>query len=471
MTNKRFRTILLSLIISIVYGGLCSLRAQQQPTTLTLQESLDFAYKNSKSIKMAQEEVKLAEGKVNEALAAMMPNISSSGSYTYYIKPLVTMDEETIAQMQETFAVGTDAGIPTTQPATESVSPTKIEADKHNLGASVSLQQPLFTWGRLTNSYKQAKLNLEAARQGEELTKQQLTFDVTNSFYGVLLAQEFVKVAEDAVSQVEKHYKTANDLKNAGVATNYDVLRASVQLANTRSQLIKAQNSLRLAKEGFKITLGLPLEAEVNVEGELAYKPIQRELEELMDLALENRPDLKQLELQEKAGEKLVSIAKAGNKPNLGLFSSYEASKSGNREDEMDWRGTKQSWSVGLALNIPIFDGLATRARVKQAKSGLNQLELSKAQMMDGVQLDVKSAYLALQEAKALIDAQQETVQQAQEGLKIANSQYANGIITSVELNDAQLALTQAEVNQLQALFDHTIGLAKLEKAIGRSLE
>lgn len=470
MTNRCFRMFLLSLIINIVYGGLCNLYAQQQPITLTLQESLDFAYKNSKSIKMAQEKVKLAEGKVNEAIATMLPNISASGGYTYFIKPLVTLDEETISQMQEAFT-GTDAGMPTTQPAASPASPTEIEADEHNFRASATLQQPLFTWGRLTNNYKQAKLNLEAVQQGLESTKQQLTFDVTNSFYRILLAHQFVKVAEEAVGQVEKHLKTADDLKNAGVATNYDVLRASVQLANTRSQLIKAQNALRLAKEGLKMTLGMDLKAEVNVEGELEYKSIQRELEEFMELAFLNRPDLKQLELQEKAGEKIVSIAKAGNKPNLALVSSYEANKSGSFQDEMDWRSTKQSWNVGLMLNIPIFDGLATRARVKQAKSGLNQIKLGKAQMMDGIQLEVKSAYLALQEAKALLDAQRETVQQAQEGLRIANLQYENGIITSVQLTDAQLALTQAEVNQLQALFDHTIGTAKLEKAIGRPLE
>lgn len=484
MTNRRFRksvlshtpTILLSLIISIVYGGLCTpLHAQQQPITLTLQESLDFAYKNSKSIKIAQENVKLTEGKVDEAIAAMLPNISGTGSYTYFIKPLVVMDEETISQMQEAFKgmfpampPGTGAGMPPTQPAAGPASPTKIEADEHNFRASATLQQPLFTWGKLINNYKQAKLNLEAARQGLESAKQQLTFDVTKSFYGVLLAQEFVKVTEEAVGQVEKHLKTANDLFNAGVATNYDVLRASVQLANIRSQLIRAQNALRLAKEGFKMTLGLDLSAEVNVEGKFEYNPAQRKLEEFMELALENRPDLKQLQLQEKAGEKIVSIAKAGNKPNLALVSSYEANKSGRWEDdEMDWRGAKQSWNVTLALNIPIFDGLATRARVKQAKSGLNQIKLGKAQMMDGIQLEVKSAYLALQEAQALLDAQRETVQQAQEGLRIANLQYENGVITSVQLTDAQLALTQAEVNRLQALFDYTVGLAKLEKAVG----
>jgi len=465
MTNLHFRTTFLSLIMSIIYGSLLCCWAQGQPTTFTLQESLDFAMKNSKSIQMAKEKVKLEEGKVNEAIATMLPNLSGSGSYTYFIEPPVILDEQTMADMQSALASAFPPGMQPPSDGGQEGEP--IEADKHNYKASVTLQQPLFTWGKLINNYKQSKLNLQAAQQGLESAQQQLVLDVTNAFYGVILTQEFVKVSEKAVEQVEKHVKTAADLFDAGVATNFDVLRASVQLANVRSQLIKARNASRLAKEGLKITLGLPLDAEVNVDGQLEYKQQEVDLEELLKSAKENRPDLKQLELQSKAGEKLVSIAKAGNKPDLIFLSNYDANYSTNREEGTD-RSWKQSWNITFALNIPIFDGLATRARVKQASSGLNQIKLGKAQLEDGIQLEVKSAYLALQEAVALLNVQRETVQQASEGLRIANLQHENGIITSVQLTDAELALTQAQVNRLQALYDYTIAIARLEKAIGR---
>jgi outer membrane protein TolC len=400
----------------------------------------------------------------------MLPNLSGSGSYTYFIEPPVVLDEKTMADMQKALSsiFPTGMAMPTSTGGTQQ-GPTSIEADKHNYNASATLQQPLFTWGKLINNYKQTKLNLQAAEQGLESAKQKLELDVTNAFYGVVLTQEFVKVSEKAVEQVEKHVKTANDLFEAGVATNFDVLRASVQLANVRSQLIKAQNGLRLAKEGFKITLGLPLEAEVNVDGQLGYQEQKVDLDELLKLAKENRPDLKQLELQAEAGEKIVSIAKAGNKPNLVFLSNYDATFSTNYEEGVD-RDWKKSWNLTFALNIPIFDGLATRARVKQAKSGLNQIQLGKAQLEDGIQLEVKSAYLALQESQSLLDAQKETVQQAEESLRIANLQHENGMITSVQLTDAELALTQAQVNRLQALYDYTIAIAKIEKAIGSKL-
>jgi outer membrane protein TolC len=446
----------------------------------TLQDSISFAQENSKAIKMAQENVKLAKAKVNEAVSAMLPKISSHSNYDYYIKPLVILDEKTILQIRETFKnifptlpnPNGETNTPARQSESELSPPTEaesIEIDPHNFRVSATLQQPLFTWGKLANNHRQSKLNLEAEMQSLESAKHQLTLEVTKAFYGALLAKEFVKVSEESRRQVENHLKTANDLKNAGAATTYDVLRASVQLANSRSQLIRAQNSLRLAMEGFKIILGMALNAEVNVEGEFEYKPIDSEFDQLLKAALENRPDLKQLKLQEKASEKMVSVANAGNKPNLALLSTYEANKSGRWiRSEMDWRKTTQSWNVVLALDLPIFDGFLTKAKVKQAKSGLSQIQLSKAQMEDNIRLEVKSAYLALQEAKALIDVQQETVQQAQEGLRIANLQYANGSLTSVQLIDAQLALTQAQVNRLQALHDYAIAIARLKKAIGQ---
>jgi len=458
MRNTLFRMIISSLVVSMIYGSLFCCWAQQS-NTFTLQESLDFAMKNSKSIQIAQEKVTLAEGKVSEAMAGMMPSVSGTGSYTYFGKqPVMTFDAEAFTQMLPSIP-----GMP--QSSEGSGEPLEIEVGAaHNYKAGATLTQPLFTWGKIYNNYKQAQFGLQAAKHGLRSEEQRLAFDVTQAFYGVLLAQEFVKVAERAHAQVGKHVKNAQLLFETGAATNYDVLRAQVQLANIDSQLIRARNGFQLAKEGLKMTLGMKLDESVGVEGEFGYKPKEVELEQLLETARENRPDLKQLGFQKKVGEKLVSLAKAGNKPNLAFVAHYEA----NDTDKQD---LSHVWNLTFALNIPIFDGLATRARVKQAKSGLMQMELGKGLLEDGIDLQVKSAYLALKAAEALLAAQRETVQQATEGLRIANSQYENGIITSVQLTDAQLALTQAEVNRLQALFDHTIGLAKLEKAIGKSLE
>jgi outer membrane protein TolC len=338
--------------------------------------------------------------------------------------------------------------------------------------AGLSIQQPLFMWGMIYNNYKQSKLSLEAARQELETVKQQVILDVTTSFYGVLLTAELVKVTGMAVDQVQAHVKTAQDLVDAGVATNFDLLRAKVQLANTKSQFIRVQNALKLAKDALKNTIGIDLDSQINVEGKLVYSPLEVDLSQLINSALENRPEIKQLQFQEQVGEKFVSLAKAGNKPNLVFVGNYNyesnADTPGDLFDGDEW---KDSWNVTLALQIPIFDGLKTRSQVKQAKSGLRQIQIGKEQLIDGIGLEVRAAFFGLQESSELLKAQAETVQQAQESLRIANLRYKNGMITNVELMDAELAFTQAQTNQFNALHDYVIAVAKLEKASATKLD
>jgi len=439
---------------------------------LTLQESIDMALAENLGVKTAEEKVETAKQKVSEARAAFMPVLSANGSYTYMGEiPTIEMEFDPAMlgippEMMQ--MMGGDAE------AMGGDGPTEIEMGfEDTYQAGLSIQQPVFTWGKIYNNYKQAKLSLEASRQELEGVKQKTILDVTTSFYSVLLTERLVKVAEMAVDQVQAHVKIAQDLVDAGMATNFDLLRAKVQLANIRSQLIRAKNGLKLSKDSFKNTIGMNLDSQINVRGELVYQPLELELDRLIDSAMVNRPEIKQLQFQEQVGERFVSIAKAGNKPNISLIGNYSYSYELKPDEELDIFNTdewKNLWSVTLALQIPIFDGLATRARVKQAKSGLRQLQIGMGQLKDGIGLEVRAAFFGFQESEELLKAQEETVQQAEESLRIANLRYQNGMITNVELMDAELAFTQAQTNQFNALHDYIIAVAKLEKATASKL-
>jgi len=424
---------------------------------LTLQDSIQIAMENNLMIKNAHEKVKSAELKVNEARASMMPSISATGSYTY-------MGEiPTIEFNLDPSALGLPAGIPGMGSGGKNEIPMGYE-DTYSAG--LSAQQPIFTWWKLSNNYKQAKLSLEAAKQELEATRQQITFDMTSAFYGALLVEKMVKVADMAVDQVQAHVKIAQDLVNAGMATNFDLLRAKVQLANIKSQAIKARNGLKLSRDAFKNVAGMDLSTEIELKGEMEYRPIDLELSKLIETAMANRSELKQMAYQEKALEYIVKIAKGGNKPNASLIGNYSYQSNADSLGDIfkgdEWKNT---WSITLGLQIPIFDGLATRARVKQAESGLRQLQNGIELLKGGIELDVRASFLSFQEAKELLKAQEEAVQQAEESLRIAKLQYENGMITSIELMDAELALTQAQTNDYNALHDYIIAIAKLEKA------
>ncbi len=471
MVLKIVNSIWLSVIfICFLLSITSSVNCQQ--ITLTLEESIQTAMKNSISIKTAEERVKSAEQKVNETRSAMFPSASVTGSYTYLGKTDTSSFSSLFgggmggfgapARSEQT-GFGSMTGLPFT---------IKIPKDNYNVGLSV--QQPLFTWGKIFNAYRQSELALEAEKQALESVKQQVIFDTTKAFYNVLLADELVKVTEMAVEQVQAHVKVAQDLVDAGMATNFDLLRAKVQLANVRSQLIKMQNLSRLAKDGFKNTIGLSLDVDINLKGEISYRPLEADLDSLLKIAMENRPELRQFEIQEQIGEKIVSLAKAGNKPNLAFVYNYAYKSNADTikdvfsQDKYKWNN---SWNLTFALSFPLFDGFATRAKVKQAKSAVNQIKIGKEQLINGITLDVRSSFMSFQEAKELLKVQEETVQQAEESLRIANLRYKNGMITNVELMDAELAFTQAQTNYSNALNDYVIAIARLEKATASKLD
>ena len=457
MTQQHF-SIGISILLLL---STCTVSAQESKT-LTLEDSIQIARQTNLSIQTTQERVKSAEAQVRAAHAGLLPNVSLNSSYRYAgVLPKSVLEAGGAfgppgagGEMPPFSSVGDDS---------ENIIELEFGAH-HNFQADVTLNQPIFAWGRYYKNYQSAKLNLEAAHKELDAAYNQLVLEVSETFYRVLLSFEFVKVSEQTVELVEKQLKIAQNLFEAGASTNFDILRAEVLLANAKSNLIRAKNGERVAMAVYKNVLNIDLSDSIKVQGSLEQPILDFDLEPLIQQAMEKRPELHQLQFTEGAAKKQVDVAKTRNRPALSFFTNYQFDHN-ERLVEMN-----RIWNLGFALNVPIFDGLATRAAVKQAESGLKQTQLGKQQVTDAIELEVRSAYLNLLEAKTLIDVQRETVAQAQESVRIANLRYENGMITSVELTDAQLALSQAEANRLQSLHDYAVGLARLEKAIGQKI-
>ena len=439
----------------------CTAYAQAQKK-LTLEESIALARQTNLSIQSVQENIEMAKAQVGAARAPMLPHVSLTSNYTYFkdIRKSV---------LEASSGFGPPLPGPSTPPETSDGNGESqvIELEfgaHHNLQGTLALRQPIFAWGRYYYNYQSAALGLEATQKELEAATNQLVLDVSEAFYRILVAQEFVKVAQQTVNRVEQQLKLARSRFEAGASTKFDVLRAEVQLANVKSQLIRSQNQVRTAKDAFKSLLNINLTEAIEVSGNLEIPIGEFKLESLIQTAMETRPELQQFELSERANQKRVDVAKTGNRPDLSFFANYQIDDS-ERLLEMN-----RIWNLGFQINFPIFDGLATRNAVKQAKSALKQTQLGKDQLVNAIKFEVRRAYRDLIETIALIDVQKETVEQAQESLRLANVRYENGMITSVELTDAQLALSQAEVNRLQSLHDYVVGLARLEKAVGQKL-
>ena len=440
----------------------------QEPQVLTLEESIEIAKQSNLTLQTAEQNLKAAEAQVRAARAGLLPRITASGNYTYF-KDI----QKSAIQAEGGF------GFPMPGEKMNGMSPPSADNESdlielefgahHNAQGTINLTQPIFAWGRYYYGYQAADLNYQAIQRDVDAAYNQLRLDVSEAFYGTLVALEFVRVAQQSVSLVEEQLAIAEMSLEAGAATNFDVLRAKVQLANASSQFIRAQNGVQTAKNAYKIVLNIPLSENISVKGTLEvpenHKIPVLNLNALVQQALDNRPEVHRTQFTEHAARKQIDIAKTRSRPDLGFFTNYQISQN-ERLTEMN-----RIWSLGLQINIPIFDGFATRAAVQQSESTLKQVQLGGTQVKVGVEFEVRAAYLNLRGAETIIEVQREAVAQARESVRIANLQFQNGVITTVALTDTQLALAQAEVNRLQAYHDYLVGLARLEKAIGQTLK
>ena len=454
---------LLVIIASSIQSETVDNTHHQQTLNLTLEESITRAHESNLNILSLKEKVNASEAQVRVTRARLLPNVSITSNYTYFkdlSRSVLEFGNGGFPAFPSVDGIGQNGGNGSEQSVIE------IEfGAHHNLQATLGLRQPVFAWGRYFNAYKGTQLGLEAAKKELQSGINQLSLDVSEAFHGVLLAQEFANVAQQTVDLVQEQLNMAQKKFSAGAFTNFDVLRAEVQLANTKTQLIQSRNRVVVAQNAFKNLLNINLADKIHLSGSFELPEVfDLKLDALILLGKKNRPEIQQLELSEAAGRKRLDVAKTGNRPDVSLFSNYQV------DDNEKLTKMNRIWNIGVQIDIPIFDGMATRATVQQVKSGLEQVQLAKHQRINIVEFEVRTAYLNLIQAKSSIDVQKETVAQAEESMRIANLRYDNGMLTSVELTDAQLALAQAEVNHLQASHDYVVEFARLERAVGQPL-
>ncbi len=407
---------------------------------ITFHEAIEMALEHNKGILAARDAVREAEAGVTIARSGFLPTIDVQGSYTRFAE-LPAIEIEIPGLGTKEFQMG----------------------EMENYVARASLQQPLFTWGKILGGYKISKLNLDATREDYRKQENELVFDVAKSFYSILVLKELVKLTEDAYEQTQNHVNVVEKRYNAGVASTFDLLRARVQLKNMEPQVIKVKNGLEIAKTGFKTLIGLPQDSLISLEGELKYEPIEIDLEKSIKEAEVNRPEIESLALRKQMASEALLIAKKANWPTLAFIANYDYKKPVYFKNA--W-GT--DWNVTVALQMPIFTGLGNIGKMREARYRLSQAEHGLNLLKEGIELEIRVAYLGIEEAKKLVESQKENIVQAEEALSIVEERYKQGLATSLEVMDTQLALTQAKTNWLQSLSDYLITKAELKKAIGK---
>ncbi len=438
------------LLVLLLFIGL--LHAQSsQVLELTLDRALELALQKNKDIKVSYLEVKKSKEKLKEARGNLFPSIDASGQYTRNIKkPVIFLPP------------GTPFGPPGGGPAV-----LEIGYDNSYTG-SVSASFPLFS-KTLYSSLSVAKRNHELARESFRDSKIKTIANVKKSFYGVLLAKSVKDFMQMSLKNAEDNLKNVRRMHKQGLVSDYDLIRAEVQVENIRPVAMQAEDNFQLAKDALKIAIGLDGTQEIKVRGELQYDPSFRlpGLNEALNQVLDKNSTLRQLHFQSLLTKSMIGLEKSSFFPTLIAFGNYQYQTQANDFKFSDYRWVKTTM-VGLQLQFPIFHGLSRFAKVQQAQLSHRQVLEQQSAVTEAIKTQLKSILYRIEQARKRIEAQQKSISQAELGYRIAKSRYKNGLGTQLEVNDAEVALTQARVNYAQAIYDYLVAIADYEALTGQ---
>ena len=326
---------------------------------------------------------------------------------------------------------------------------------------TVSASMPIYTGGKLSGTIKQAKAGYLISEQGLQKAYNDMRTTVTNGYFDMLQADNMQKLGRESVERLADHLKNVEAQYEVGVVAKVDVLRSQVELANAKQSLIKAENAYQIAEANLNKIVGLPMDTQLKLDNILVYAPYENDMQYCLDYAAMHRPELEQAKQNVEAAKGALRVAISGHMPQIA------ASASQNWNDS-NWPGDENgNWGVGVQVTMNIFDSGVTTSKIHGAEADLAKAHETYRDTVDAVNLDVRSNYLNLREAEKRIDTTKLAVSQAEEDYRIAQLRYMNGVGTNTDVLDAQVALTDAKTNYLQAMYDYNTCKTNLETAIG----
>ena len=326
------------------------------------------------------------------------------------------------------------------------------------------LSQPLYTGGRLSSSYNIARHSETMAETDLERRRADVALDVARAFYSLILSREAVTVAQDAIDNASEFLRVVKARYETGEASSFEVMRAEVEVSNLEPILIRARNGINLSELLIKKAMGARQDADIEFVGEFKYNDYEITAERAIEIAMENRPELKMADLQGSIADQSIKLARSGWFPTLALDFNYDF-----RMDKISFDSDEVEDTYGgyLVLSLPLFDGFRTRAQVAEARSIRRQADIYRGNLEDLIELEVRGVLLDVEAARETLKSQEKNVGMAQEGLDIANERYLQGYATNLEVLDAQLALNTAKRNRLEAVHDLNVAVAQAMRSMG----
>lgn len=476
--------------IMLLSGGILTSIKAQEPAVLSLDlnEAIEFALSESPTVKVANLEIEKKKYAKKGSYAALFPQIDFGADYNRTLKKQVMymdgafdmteMMKPVFDGIDNTFAGSIPGYTPGTVGKNINEEYAKLPPSNSEEGISVGRDNNWnfgFTAGMplinasLWKSLKISAVDVELAIEQARSSKIEMVNQIRKSFYSVLLANDSYLVFKESYNNAFENYTDIKKKFDQGLVAEYDLIRADVSVKNIEPNMLQAENALVLAKWQLKALMGMDLEQEINCNGALTDYRSELFSDYLAtDTALVDNTNLKQIDIQGRQLDAKLKMEKLDFLPTLSVSGMYQWNAMNN-----DFRFGNYKWNpysmVGLKLTIPIFSGGARTSKVKQTRVTLDQLSYQRDDLERNLKLVIKQSMDNMSTCVKRFDAAQKGVAQAEKGYMISQKRYDTGAGTLLELNDAELALTQSKLNFNQAIYDYMVAKAELDKVLGKT--
>ena len=411
--------------------------AQNGPMMLTLDKALQIALEENPTVQIADQTIEVKKYAKKGTYAALWPEISASATYQRYVK------KQMFHFQGKTMEVGTT----------------------NNVAAGIQAVMPLVNV-QLWKSLKLSAMDVELAVEQARSSRIDMVEQVSKAFYQVLMAKDAYNVYKRVYDNAVENHKIVEKKYNVGAVSEYDFIRSQVTIANAEPNLLNAENSIVLALWQMKALLGMDLELDIDCEGSLADFESRMTSMYQAEGDMTNNTTLRQLEIQEKMLEQTLKVQRAANLPSLAISANYNYTALDETLKVQHYRWNPYS-VVGLSLNVPIFAGGKRRADINQAKLNLENLELQRENIERQLRTALMQYQCNLQTNVKEYHASSENISQAKRGYEIAVKRYEIGGGTLVDVDNSQLAYTQAELSRSSAIYNYLINSVEIDKLIG----
>ncbi len=423
--------------------------AQESAQPLTLRDAVRLALTRNPEVLIAQAQLEELLGQITEVRSGAFPQLSLEG-YGLRLRDPSILNSSSFDRLPAEFR---DALVP-------------VAANLFDVG--VSVKQPIYNAGKVRNAVRLAGETKKEREQTLEAARRRVAFRVFQAFHDLLLAEENQTVVTETMRQRQKHLELARERFRQGVATEIDVLRSEVNVANVEPEVIRAANRIRLARSALNNLMVVDLDAPTRIAGKLEHRPVSvSELSDLLGGSLQARPEVQAARQVVEESRILQALARAENKLGVDLDGRLGYSV---RDPKNLFNNDFGRWNITLNFRLPFYDGGRKAGLIVQAAARLKAAEQNLSLIENNVRLEIKSAHDDLQSSAQAIAAARLNVSQAEKVLSMMQSNYQYGAATTLDVVDSQTALTLARNALINATYDYELAKARLRLATGNPI-